>query len=172
MTTPSDDPGSSPTPATVAAPGRLDRVPGERYRGSSTTAPPSGHASSVPWSRRRRVGLAVVVALAGGAVVLLLGGLDVGPGLLAIGAATGWLTGLAMAGGASPGRGSDAGASRGLASAGIAGGGIALGLVADGVRALAEGGVLNPVAYVVERYGPLAAVVIAAAAIAGLLRGR
>jgi hypothetical protein len=118
------------------------------------------------------VALAAVVAVLGGLLTLVLGGLDVGSGLVAIAATSGWLAGLLLAGGAAPGRGPDAGPRRAVGAAVLSGGGVALGLLGDGLRALSEGGVLNPVAYMAERYGPLALILVAAAVVAGLLRGR
>lgn len=115
---------------------------------------------------------AALVAVLGGCLVLLFGGLDLGWGLVVVAATAGWLGGLLIAGGAAPGRGPDAGIGRGIGAAAIAGSGMILGFVADGLRALSEGGVLNPLAYAAERYGPLALIVIGAAILAGLLRGR
>jgi hypothetical protein len=161
----------TPPPQDPAQP-RLDRAPGERYR---TVPGAGGHADGsapVPWTRRRRVALAAIAAVAGGLLTLILGGLDVGPGLVVVAATTGWLAGLLLAGGAATGRGPDAGPRRAAGAAVLGCGGVAVGLLGDGVRALSEGGVLNPVAYVAERYGPLALVLLAAAAVGGLLRGR
>ena len=150
---------------------QLDRAPGERYRGALPDAAPEP-PPPIPWSRRRRAGLAVAAAAVAGGVTLLLGGLDIGAGLLAIGAATGWLVGLLLAGGASPGKGPGAGLVRGGGAAGLAGVGVAAGLLGDGVRALSQGGVLSPLDYAGERYGPLAILVVLAAALVGFLRGR
>jgi hypothetical protein len=161
MTTPESGPGRR----------QLDRAPGERYRGTLPGVAPEP-PPAIPWSRRRRVGLAVTAAVVAGGVTLLLGGLDIGPGLLAIGAATGWLVGLLLAGGASPGRGPGAGLARGGGAAGLGGVAIAAGLLGDGVRALSQGGVLSPLDYAGERYGPLAILVVLAAALVGFLRGR
>lgn len=115
---------------------------------------------------------AVAVALGGGVVTFLIAGLDVGPGLLAVAGGAGWLTGLALAGGARAGHGEDAGRGRAALAAVLAGWGIAAGILGDGVRSLAEGGVLAPWAYADERFGPLAVAFVAVAAIAGGLRGR
>jgi hypothetical protein len=161
MTTPEPDPVQR----------RLDRAPGERYHGTPPGAAPEP-SPAIPWSRRRRVALGVAAAAGAGVVALALGGLDIGPGLLAIGAATGWLVGLLLAGGASPGRGPGAGLARGFGAAGLAGVAVAAGLLGDGARALSQGGVLSPVDYAGERYGPLAIVVVLAAVIVGFLRGR
>jgi hypothetical protein len=145
---------------------RLDRAPGERYGGT-----PPARGSSGP-SRARRLLAAAGVALGTAAVTFLLTGFDVGPGLLAIAAGGGWLTGLALTGGARAGRGAGAGWRRAALAAILAGTGVALGLAADGVRALTEGGVLTPWDYALDRFGPLAVAFVAVAAAAGALRGR
>jgi hypothetical protein len=124
------------------------------------------------WSIRRRLAGAGSAAAFGGLVLLLLGDVDLGLGLVAITAATGWLTGLALAGGAGPGRGTGAGITRGTVAGVLAAAGILAGLLADGVRALSEGGVLAPFAYIGERFGPLAILLLASAALAAGLRGR
>jgi hypothetical protein len=145
---------------------RLDRAPGERYGAAPGKPRPGGP------TRARRLIAAAGVALGTAVVTFLLTSFDVGPGLLAIAAGAGWLTGLALTGGARPGRGDGAGWRRALLAAILAGGGVALGLAADGVRALTEGGVLTPWDYAIDRFGPLAVAFVAVAAIAGALRGR
>jgi hypothetical protein len=146
----------------------LARPPGDRY-----ARPPEGVAAGekAPGLDRfsRGAALAVMAAVAGGALTLLLGGLDVGVGLLAVAAATGWLVGLALAW-AMPAEGPHAGRVAGAAV--IAALGIAGGLLADGVRALAEGGVLSPPAYAWERYGVLAVILPLVAAAAAAIRAR
>jgi hypothetical protein len=145
---------------------RLDRAPGERYGAAPEPPRPGGP------TRTRRLLAATGVALGTAAVTFLLTGFDVGPGLLAIAGGGGWLTGLALAGGAPPGRGAGAGWRRAGLAAILAGGGVALGLAADGVRALTEGGVLTPWDYALDRFGPLAVAFVAVAAAAAALRGR
>jgi hypothetical protein len=152
---------------------RLDRPPGERYApGKGSPGTPGSGPSPSGWSRRRRVAAAVGAALATTFVTFLLAGLDVGPGFLAIGAGAGWITGLALAGGEPPGRGADAGRNRALGAAVLAGGAVVLGVTLDAVRSLAEGGVLAPWDYALERFGPLVVAYVAIAALAAALRGR
>ena len=159
---------------------RLDRAPGERYAlDPARSGPPSGPPGSRPPgqtsagpSRRRRVGAAVVVALATAVVVFVLAGLDIGPGFLAVAAAGGWLTGLALAGGALSGKGQEPGRTRAVGAAVLAGGAMALGMTLDALRSLAEGGVLAPWDYAMTRFGPWALAFVAVAAIAAGVRGR
>jgi hypothetical protein len=150
---------------------RLERPPGERYARSAPSAGP-GPAVPAPWSTGRRIAASIAAAAAGGLALLLLGGIDLGPGLLAVTAATGWLTGLALAGGAPPGRGAGTGAGRATWAGLLAAAGVIAGLLADGVRALSEGGVLSPADYVGERFGPLAILLVASAVLVAVLRGR
>jgi hypothetical protein len=149
---------------------RLDRAPGERYAQQAGATGPG--APRAGWSRRRRVATAAGAALATAVVTLLLAGLDVGPGLLAIGAGGGWITGLALAGGEPAGRGPDAGRGRATGAAVLGGAGVALGIVLDAGRSLAEGGVLTPWDYAADRFGPMALAFVAVGAIAAALRGR
>jgi hypothetical protein len=97
---------------------------------------------------------------------------DIGPGLLVLGLAGGWLTGLAIAGGARAGKGEGAGRSRAATAAALAGLGVAGGLLLDALRAYALGGVLLPWEYALARFGVVAALAIVLAAVAGWLRGR
>ncbi len=142
---------------------KLDRALGERYR-------PSGPPTARP-SRGRRFGIATAVALGTAAITFALSTFDIGPGLLVIGLAGGWLTGLALAG-APAGNGTDAGTGRAATAAVLAGGGLAIGLLLDALRAYAIGGVLLPWEYALARFGALAPLVIVLAAAAGALRGR
>jgi len=114
----------------------------------------------------------MVAALATALVTLVLAGLDLGPGFLAIGGGGGWITGLALAGGEPPGRGEDAGRNRAFGAAALAGGAVVLGITLDAVRSLSEGGVLSPWDYALERFGPLVVAYVAVAALAAALRGR
>ncbi len=148
---------------------RLDQAPGERYARDPV---PSGPPTPPAPVRRQRIGAALVAALATAIVTLLLAGLDVGPGFLAVAAGGGWITGLALAGGAAPGRGEDAGRGRAIGAGVLAGGAMALGITLDAVRSLAEGGVLAPWDYAMTRFGPWALVFVAVAVIAAVVRGR
>ena len=142
---------------------RLARAPGERYTEVATAA--------APLPRRLRLLRAVVASAGAAIIVLLLTGIDIGLGLLAVAAGAGWLVGLLLAGGPA-GQGADAGSRRAVAAALIAGAGMGAGLWADGVRALTQGGVLAPWAYAPERFGALVLAVPLAAALAGAWRGR
>jgi hypothetical protein len=113
------------------------------------------------------------VALAGGLVLTLLELLDLGAGLLAVGLAIGWLTGLAvrttpreLPWAATPDRRSAIGAL--LA---VAGGALGFGLIWLWSRVV-EHGALGPLDYLGERFGPLPAILLLLAAGAAALRAR
>jgi hypothetical protein len=142
----------------------LDRAPGERYRASQ---PPAAGPSS-----NRRFGRAVAVALGTATVTFALVTFDIGPGLLVIGLAGGWLAGLALAGGAPAGKGTGPGRRRAVTAALLAGCGPAFGLLLDALRAYAMGGVLLPWEYAFARFGAIAPLAIALAVGAGAIRGR
>jgi hypothetical protein len=168
------DEASAPgTGAGARAPGRvtggdvrrqLDRAPGERYRQPEP-------AAARP-SRARRIGAAAALALGSAVVTFALITFDIGPGLLVIGLAGGWLTGLTLAGGAPAGMGEDTGTNRAATASTLAALGIALGLLLDAVRAYALGGVLLPWEYALARFGVVAPLAVVLAAAAGWLRGR
>ncbi|HEY4752590.1 MAG TPA: hypothetical protein VIH37_04845, partial [Candidatus Limnocylindrales bacterium] len=82
---------------------RLAHAPGERY----TAAAPAVAAGP---TRRRRAIAATGVTIGVAMATFVLTTFDIDPGLLVIGVAGGWLTGLAVAGGLPAGRGDDAGA--------------------------------------------------------------
>jgi hypothetical protein len=153
-----------PTPGDVRR--QLDRAPSERYRDNA--AKPADPKAS----RRKRLGAAAGVAVATAIVVFLLISFDIGPGLLVVGIAGGWLTGLAAAGGAPAGKGDDAGTSRAATAAVLAGAAIAVGLLLDALRAYALHGVLLPWEYAMARFDIVAPLAIVAAAAVGWVRGR
>jgi hypothetical protein len=144
---------------------RLAHAPGERY----TPAAPAVATALTPRQRALAViGVTLGVALA----TFVLTTFDIDPGLLVIGIAGGWLTGLAVAGGRRAGTGEDAGARRAAIAAILGAVGISLGLLADSIRALAQGGVLLPWEYAMARFGWVAPASILLAAGVGALRGR
>ncbi len=162
-----DTGGAAPTAATSdggEVRRQLDRAPGERYR---QPAPAIGGPSPT-----RRLGVAAGVTIGAAVVTFALITFDIGPGLLVIGIVEGWLTGLALAGGAPAGKGAGAGRSRAAGAAALAITGLAGGLLLDALRAYAIGGVLLPWEYALARFGLLAPVAIALAAVAGAIRGR
>ena len=90
-----------------------------------------------------------------------------GPGLLAVAAFTGWVTGVAvvdLAGGA----GLRAGAWRVAVAVVLASGAILAAIAADWAWAQVQGGVLGPLDYAWQRYGPAA---ILDVGVAGILAG-
>ena len=162
---------SRPTPSTSANAGGdvrkpLDRAPGDRFR------PPTTSTSVPTRSPRRQLAAAAGVAIGTAVVTFALITFDIGPGLLVLGLAGGWLTGLAAAGGARAGHGDTAGRNRAATAAALAAIGIAGGLLLDALRAYALGGVLLPWEYALARFGVVAPLAIVLAAVAGWLRGR
>jgi hypothetical protein len=117
---------------------------------------------------RRGILAALGVAALVAAVRALLGQLDLGPGVLAIGAFAGWVVALALVWGSA---GAPV-ARRGLVAAALGGGAIVAGLVLESLVARLIGGVLGPVDYVAARYGGLAVAEIALAAVVAGLRAR
>ena len=160
---------SRPTPSTSAHAGGdvrkpLDRAPGDRFRPPTTP-------TSVP-APRRQLAAAAGVAIGTAVVTFALITFDIGPGLLVLGLAGGWLTGLAIAGGGRAGKGEGAGRNRAATAAALAAIGMAGGLLLDALRAYALGGVLLPWEYALARFGVVAPLAIVLAAVAGWLRGR
>ena len=130
----------------------LDRAPGERY-GTPRTAP--GSPGPAPRSMRTRALVAaMVVADAGAVLFFLLGLLDLGIGLVAIAGFTGWATALALVW-----WGRDAlpvARARVAIGAVLGGWSVVGGILIDWVYGLMQGGVLGPLDYVGQRYGPVA----------------
>lgn len=148
---------------------RLDRAPGERYLANSGGAPepvPTGP------SRSRRLARAVAVALGTAVVTFALTTFEIEPGLLVVGLAGGWLTGLAFAAGAREPADRREAISRAVVAGLIAAAGLTLGLFADSLRAYAIGGVLLPWEYLLARFGWIAPASIVLAGLAGAVRGR
>jgi len=117
----------------------------------------------------------VIVADLTGAVGALLifglGLLDVGAGLIAVAAGVGWAVTLALlwSGGPTifPVR-----ATRIAVAVSIGAVAVMAGFLVDWAWARVEGGVLDPVSYIGQRYGPLALLILAAAVVAAALRAR
>ena len=139
----SDEEGSPPP----NAPKPLDRAPGERYRARPTEATARGvQAGATRTSPAVRAAAPVVVAA-------------VGALLVAVGVAIAW---GGVPGGGARGR-------RGWWSAGLAAASIVVGFVLLWVWSHVEGGVLDPIAYLEERFGPIAYLnIVVAAAVAWL----
>ena len=146
---------------------RLDRAPGSRYLATAPVGAAPAGGVPVRGVSVRGVGIAALVASVGAAVFFVLGQLNLGPGLLAVAAFTGWITAVALVdlGG---GAGLQPGPGRIAVAAGLAGGAILAAILLDWAWAGQQGGVLGPLDYVVARYGPAA---ILDVAVAGLLAG-
>lgn len=153
---------------------RLDRAPAERYRdgsggggaarrGAASGGGPGGAA-------RRALVAAILVADVGALLFFALGQLDLGIGLLAVAAFTGWATALAVIWW---GRDALPATSTRVAVGAILGAwSVAGGILLDWVASLLQHGVLGPLEYVDQRYGPVAWVSILVAAGVAALRAR
>lgn len=160
-----------PTPTKPAPPGdrarrRLERAPGERF-GTTTGATSAAAVSPVA-----AVALAALVALLGGIIVFIVGNLDLGAGLVALSAAVGWTTGLALAEGRRGKGGYPAVAARPGIAALLAVAAVGGAFLALGIAAILEGGVLSPIEYLGNRFGPLVLVDLLAAGAAAAIRAR
>jgi len=110
-------------------------------------------------------------ALGGAALFFGLGLVDVGAGTLAAAVAVGWIVAMALIWG-----GGDSSPwsrrTRIVVAAGLAGGAVALGLLVGWAWSRVEGGVLPPLEYLDQRYGPLAWLNVLVAAVAAAWRAR
>ncbi len=132
---------------------------------------PATPPGRTPGARTWGLVAAVLTAAAGALLIFGLGLLDIGAGLIAVAAGVGWAVTLALLWGG----GSTLIARRTtrVAAAGtLAAAAVVAGFLVDWGWARVEGGVLDPVAYIEQRYGPLAILVVAAAVVAAALRAR
>ncbi len=107
----------------------------------------------------------------GALLIFGLGLLDIGAGLIAVGAGVGWAVTLALLWGG--GRTLIARRTTRMAAAtSLAAAAVVAGFVVDWAWARVEGGVLDPAAYIEQRYGPLAILIAAAALVVAALRAR
>jgi hypothetical protein len=153
-------------------PPRLDRVPGERYAARANGPALATRSGTAAAGRAPRSLLAAALAAAAGALLFCaLGTLDLGPGLIAAAAGIGWAVALALLW--SPG-GAESGSRRRrvTVAGGLGAAAILVGLMLNWAWSRAVGGVLDPIAYLDQRYGPLALLDVAVAAIAGAARAR
>lgn len=159
-----DDDGAPP-PSTQK---QLDRAPGERYR-----ARPDAAAAAVvdPGPSPALAAVApVLVALGGAALIAVLGSFDIGAGLLAVSAFIGWAVAVAVVWGGDPApehRNRRVGWAVALAA-----GSIVVGFAVLWAYSRTEGGVMDPVAYLDERFGPLALIDILVAGAVAWVRAR
>jgi hypothetical protein len=141
---------------------RLERAPGERYATPGSPEAPEAPEPSGSFARATLLG--GTVAIAGAlAITLLVGLLAIDTGLVVVAGLSGLFAGLAvrLGAGGSLGRGERARLAVALALAGVA-----LGLAGSWLYGRYEGGVLGPLDYVVQVFGPLALLLAAVAAVA------
>jgi hypothetical protein len=147
VTTP-PDPGSGDRPPVT----RLDRAPGERYR-VGVGGPTAPTAERQP-STTRAVVLGGAVGLGGALLLAALGLIELHAGLLAVGLAIGWATGLVVRSAAVTEGGETLTRQRRSAlAATLAGAGIVVGFLLIWLWARAQGGTLSPLDYLGERFG-------------------
>lgn len=158
MTDPTAD---APRPAPRPVPGerRLAHPPSDRYR---TAEPPAAVADPAA-SGARGLAFAVVAALLGAGAITALGGvLAVSSGLLVVAGAAGWAVAVGLRVGA--GRQLASGRRRRLALA-LALLAVSAGQLGLWLYARSEGGVLGPLDYLAEVFGPLVPLELLAASI-------
>lgn len=145
---------------------RLDRPPGARF-----VVAPAGAAVSAPSVSVRRLVIAIIAAGTGGLAFFVLSQLDLGPGLLAVAAFTGWMTAVALVD-LDGGAGLKPGARRVVVAVGLAAGAIVAAILLDWAWARVQGGVLGPLDYITQRYGLAALLDVGAAGLMAGLRAR
>jgi hypothetical protein len=166
------------TPPQVAGERRLSRAPSERYGAPQTGGTPPGgtppragrppDASTDPNAGQapaRGVAFGAIAALVGAALIVVFGGaLAVSAGLLVVASGIGYGVGLATVLGAGD---SLSGRARPWIAGALAALGVVLGQIGLWLFARAEGGVLAPIDYLGQTFGPLVPVeVLLAAAVA------
>lgn len=156
MDRPTDEPSGPPR-----EPGeprrRLERPPGERFESPPDAEPGDGSSPLTPGGAAVR---AIAIAAIGAVLFTVLGGpLSITVGLVAVAAVVGWAVGSFVQ------------PRVGLAI-GVAVASVAVGLAGIWIFARSEGGVLDPIAYLVEVHGPLVVVEFGAAAVAAWLAAR
>jgi hypothetical protein len=167
-TTPTPDEAGLPS---TASPGerRLAHPPSDRYRATepraaATKAPDPGA------SLTRGVAIGAVAAVVGAGAIVVLGGvLAISAGLVVVAGALGW----AVAAGLAYGAGEHLSARRRVGAAvGASIVAVAVAQVGLWQYALTEGGVLGPIDYLLEVYGPLVPLEFGAAALLAWLAAR
>ena len=151
---------------------QLDRAPGERYR-ARPDAEAAVAAAAVADARPSPVLAALVpilVAIGGAALIALLGSFDIGAGLLAVSAFIGWAVAVAVVWGGDPTPGRRR--RRVSLAVALAAGSIVVGFVVLWAYSRTEGGVMDPVAYLDERFGPIALIDILVAGAVAWVRAR
>lgn len=180
-------PDEEPSPQ-VPGERRLAHPPSERYgaapaaRGGTATprasdsAPPpaasgaSGASAVSGGTPARGIAFGAIAGIAGAALIVVFGGaLAVSAGLLVVASAVGYAVGLATLIGSAD---TLHGAVRPWTAAGLAALGVLLGQVGLWLFARAEGGVLAPIDYLAQTFGPLAPMEVLLAAFVAWWRAR
>ena len=169
--TPEATPEVTPEGAPEGAQRQLDRAPGERYRGKIVVPSPAAPATPAPstaaaGSGRRAILAGIGMAAVGALFFAALGQIELGPGFVVIAVFIGWMVALAFVWGL----GAAPPMPRRRAIAGLLGAGsIVVGLLLAWAWARAEGGVLDPLDYTGQVYGPIAyAAVVLAGTVAAI----
>ena len=164
------EPAPSQTPGPAPGERRLAHPPSDRYRAVEAKAEAARAAPDPAASVARGVVLAVIVAIAGTVAIVVLGGiLTFTAGLVVVAAATGWGIAAALRFGAgdrlAPGR-------RIWAAVLFAAAAVIAGQLGLWQYARIEGGVLSPIEYLAEVFGPLVPLQLVVAAVAAWLAAR
>ncbi len=158
------------TPPQVAGERRLSRPPSERYGAPSTGGTPPGaeRPPGAPTDTNaghppvRGIAFGAIAALVGAALIVVFGGaLAVSAGLLVVASGVGYAVGLATVIGAGD---SLSGGARPWIAGALAALGVVLGQIGLWLFARAEGGVLAPIDYLGQTFGPLVPVEVLLAA--------
>ena len=159
------DPSGPADPSRPSVP-HLDRAPGERYRGGQPPSAAGGTAPDDASSPTRAILAGIVVAILGALLFALLSQVDLGFGLVAIAMFVGWAVALALVWNGAPIQ------RRPVLGALLGGGAIVGGLLLAWAWGRLEGGALDPLAYINERFGVFAYLEVAAAAGVAWYRSR
>ena len=128
----------------------------------------------MPLPAERPLGLAIgvpmVVAAVGAVLLAILGSFDIGAGLLAVSGFVGWAVAVAVVWGGMPGP--DARGQRAAWAVALAVGSIVVGIAILWAWSHVEGGVMDPIAYLDERFGPVAYLNVVVAGVVAYLRAR
>lgn len=158
VTQPIADPPRS-EPSSIPGERRLQHPPSDRYRRAEPPAPVENPAASPV----RGLAFAIVTAVAGAAAIVALGGvLAITSGLLVVAGAAGWGVAVGLRTGAGPQLAADRRWRLALALALLS---VALGQLGLWLYGRSEGGVLGPLDYLAETFGPLVPLEFLAASI-------
>jgi hypothetical protein len=156
MDRPTDTP-SGPPPEPGEPRRRLARPPGERFAGTTVDEVGSAPETLSPLGAAAR---STAIAAIGAVLFTVLGGpLSITVGLVAVAAVVGWAIGSFVQ-------------PRVALATAVAVASVAIGLAGIWIFARSEGGVLDPITYLLEVHGPLVIVEFWAAAIGAWLAAR